>query len=310
MNSLQTKNLPAVSVVIPTYNREGVLIETVKQFLALSLPAREILVIDQTEVHEEQTRISLAQWHERGRIQWIRLDAPSITVAMNTGLKRASGDIVLFVDDDVEFTSELVLEHALSYLDPAVHGVAGQVVQSWERELSPDQGSYLGGAESNPDAFMFNSSVRMPVRRFIGCNASFCRRAMLAVGGFDENFVQVAYRFEAEFAERLVSRGYNMVFNPEASLNHLKVKEGGTRSHGDHLRTHKPAHAVGRYYYLLVTKNAPNRWLQFFSSPLRSAMTRFHLSHPWWIPVTVIAEMSGLVWAIWLRVQGPKYLEP
>lgn len=46
-----THGLP-VSIVIPTYQRGQVLVDTVRHLLALAQPAAEILLIDQTREHE------------------------------------------------------------------------------------------------------------------------------------------------------------------------------------------------------------------------------------------------------------------
>jgi len=39
-------------------------------------------------------------------------------------------------------------------------------------------------------------------------------------------------------------------------------------------------------------------------------MTRHHLLHPWWIPVTFVAEIRGLAQACRLKSRGPHLLRP
>lgn len=301
-------SLPTVSIVIPSYNRETVLIETIKDLLALEHQAIEILVVDQSLNHSAEVNQALQNFDQQGSIRWIRLSTPSIPNAMNVGAIEASGEVVLFVDDDILTRSDLVLEHARRYQEPQVKSVAGQVIQSWEQPLSDDQPSYQNGIETDPDSFMFNSALPMTVRRFIGCNVSFKRSDLLEVGGFDLNFSKVAYRYEAEAAERFVNSGRTMVFEPKASLDHLKQASGGTRSYGDHLTSFKPAHTVGMYYYYLVVPNQRRRWFNFFTSPFRNCITKFHLRKPWYIPVTLISNMLGLISAVALRLNGQRLL--
>ena len=45
-------NLPLISVIIPTYNREQVLRETLAEVLQQTYPNFEVLVVDQTPTHE------------------------------------------------------------------------------------------------------------------------------------------------------------------------------------------------------------------------------------------------------------------
>ena len=302
-------NLTNISVAIPTYRREEVLLDTVNQLLALNQRAYEILVIDQTISHQKETTVELERLAANGDIVWCRLSRPSIPMAMNHALKVAKTEIVVFVDDDVELTSALVFEHAKEYEVPGVVCVAGRVVQPWEDELVDRKSALKVNPVNDPDAFRFSSNERSEVRRFSGGNFSIRRQVAIDVGGFDENFVKAAYRFEAEFADRILDSGMRMVFQPQASLNHLKEAAGGTRSFGDHLRTMWPGHSVGRYYYLLKADKACHRFRRIVFGPLYAVYTRHHLTRPWWIPVTLLSELSGVAWALWLLVRGPKYID-
>ncbi len=299
---------PIVSIVIPTFNREIVLIETINSLIELEYRASEIIIVDQSIDHSEPVTIALEELHESGQILWLRLTTPSIPNAMNIGAMKASGDIVLYVDDDIVPSSNLVFEHANRYLDSEVSAVAGQVIQSWETALPAEHSSYRDGNERDPDAFQFNSSTATKVRRFIGCNVSFRRTKLLQAGGFDNNFTKVAYRFEAEAAERFVGHGNTIVFEPKASLKHLKQESGGTRSYGNHLTSLNPSHTIGMYYYYLVVKNQNKRWFKLFTSPFKACITKFHLRHPWYIPVTFLSNIGGIIGAIGLWLKGQRLL--
>lgn len=296
--------LPTVSIVIPTYNREKVLIQTLVGLLKLEYKALEILVVDQSMRHSAEVTDALSIMNESGDIRWLKLSTPSIPNAMNVGALKALGEVVMFVDDDILIPCELVLEHAKEYAHADINAVAGQVIQSWEQALDTQEPSYRDARDDDPDAFRFNSSNRISIRRFSGGNVSFRREDLIKVGGFDNNFTKVAYRFEAECAERFTRSGKILMFQPKASILHLKESSGGTRSFGDHQKTITPSHSVGRYYYFLVVKNQHKRWARFISSPFSSCASRFHLKHPWYIPVTLIAELSGMAWAIYLAFKG------
>ena len=57
----------ALSVVMPTYRREQVLLDTLQSLFEQTVPADEILVVDQTERHEPSTEAQLAEWNASGR---------------------------------------------------------------------------------------------------------------------------------------------------------------------------------------------------------------------------------------------------
>ena len=43
--------------------------------------------------------------------------------------------------------------------------------------------------------------------------------------------------------------------NRQLLFRHLRANEGGTRAFGNHLRSFKPNHAVGAYYFILRTSS-------------------------------------------------------
>lgn len=290
----------AVSIVIPTYRRERILCETILNLKALSDGVAEILVIDQTPKHEPETDGMLADFEREGAIRRFLLERPSITHAMNVGLKQARNEIVLFLDDDIIPHPYLIKAHAIAHRDQECNIVAGQILQPGEEPLAEDDVS---------GEFRFCSSRRCEIREVMGGNFSVKRETALRLGGFDENFVHVAYRFEAEFCDRAIAAGERILFEPKASIRHLKVSAGGTRSFGSHLTTIKPSHAVGAYYYFLRGKRVRGRILQMLARPLRAVRTKHHLRNPWWIPLTIFSEIAGLIWAIALYARGPRLID-
>src|SRR5437868_3122650 len=74
--------------------------------------------------------------------------------------------------------------------------------------------------------FPFNSAIPAQVANVMAGNLSVRREMALAVGGFDENFVGVAYRFETEFCRRLLRAGGRVLFQPAASIHHLRTPTG------------------------------------------------------------------------------------
>ena len=286
-----------ISIIIPTYQREQVLIDTLTYLLALSSRATEIIIVDQTYQHEPEIEQQLRELQEQGKIRLIRLSHPSIPYAMNEGLLAAKCEIVLYLDDDIIPEPEIVAAHWHAHQEYKDVIVAGRVIQPWE------EGQEILATKS-PFAIK-DSDWR---EKFMGGNFSVHVKQIIDLGGFDENFVKVAYQFEAEFAYRFLKAGGKIRFEPSACIHHLKVNSGGTRSHGHHLTTWLPNHTVGDYYYLLRAEGMQGRFLKMIVRPFRSVATRYHLSHPWWIPITLIAELRGILWALWLFWKGPSYI--
>ena len=283
----------SLSVVIPTFERGAVVVESARALLALE--PDELLLVDQSGSHPPQVQEALEHLALDPRVRWLRMEHPSIPAAMNRGLLEARGEAVLFLDDDIVPLADLLEGHRKAQAIPGL--VAGQVLQPGEepRDVGLDE------------PHLFCSSRARSVREFMGGNFSVNRKLALELGGFDENFVGAAYRFEAEFSVRYVARHGLIRFEPAAGIRPLAVAAGGTRAHGHHLRTVRPAHSVGAYYYLLRAR--PHGWRrQAAFRPLRAVRTRYHLRHPWWIPLTLLAEVRGMFQALRLYRSGPRLM--
>jgi GT2 family glycosyltransferase len=283
-----------LSIVIPTYGREQVLVETIEALMTLQTADTEIVLVDQTSSHEPGVQTSLEAWQSEGSICWICLDKPSIPAAMNRGALKARGKLLLFLDDDIVPNAALLESHIAAHERPEGDLVAGRVLQPWHHDQH----------DSEP----FTRIVGELKQEFIGCNFSISRDLLMNLGGFDENFKGAAYNYEREFADRLLEHGHTIWYEPTALIRHLHHSSGGTRSKGDHLTSWNPRHPVGAYYYLMVSKRVSGRWLRIIERLVSSVKTRHHLRKPWYIPVTLCSEMLGFLWAVTLRLRGPKLL--
>jgi GT2 family glycosyltransferase len=280
-----------ITVAIPTYNRGKIVIQTVERLFSLTPSPEAIIVIDQTA---EENHV-LSQWHAEGRIRLIRLDKPSIPHAMNEGLLAATTPVVLYLDDDVEPSPNLIAAHERAQADDATWAVVGQILQPGEAAQHFDQ------PKDDLD-FHFNHDEGRLVANVMAGNLSVKREHAIAVGGFDENFVGVAYRFETDFALRLTAAGGKVWFSPEAGLGHLKLSSGGLRSFGDHRSSPSPAHSVGDYYFAL--HHRPPLWRYTLQRLRKNVVTRYHLTHPWAIPTKILGELRGLFLAQKLAARG------
>lgn len=302
----------SLSLVIVTYNRNQVLVDTIGYLLeqARSCKAfQELLIIDQTEQHDEATDKALSEWDETGRIRWIHLTEPNLTGAMNRGLLEAKGNIVLYTDDDIIPGKDLLNNHIKAYqghLDLAA--VVGQILQPGEE---PEELVYTpkGSQLRRYMDFPFRSTLGCYVENAMAGNLSVVKSKAIEVGGFDENFKPpVASRFESEFAKRLVRAGGKIWFEPSASIYHLAVKSGGTRTKGSFLASASPIYGVGDFYFTLLVGEGFERWSHVFIRPFRQVRTKFHLRHPWWIVPKFIGEVRALLCALTLKRSGQRLL--
>lgn len=287
-----------VSIVIPTYGREQVLVDTIRALLEGPALALEIVVMDQTPVHEPGTARALEAWQIAGLVRVIRLSEPGVVMAMNRGLGEARAPLVLFLDDDIIPDPHLVEHHCQAHrANPRVWAVVGRVIQPGGPAHRRSSKRH-GGLRKDLD-FRFDGSEPAWVENVMAGNLSVKRDQALAAGGFDLNFVPpVSYRFETEFARRLIAGGGQILFEPRAAVQHLRAARGGTRSIGSHLNSVSPLHGVGDYYYALRHGVGRDRFWYMATRPFREVCTRYHLKRPWYIPVKFTGELRALAMAL------------
>ena len=301
-----------LSIVIPTYRRGHVLADTIKYLLPLCRQldvSSELLVLDQTEQHDSSIEHSLQAWNQSKEIRWLRLTQPHLTAAMNFGLLSAQGDIVLYLDDDIIPSKDLLHSHLKAHqCFSDAWAVVGQVLQPGQLPV-PSEGSASKSHFWRDLDFPFNSTKGSWIENAIGCNLSVKRNQALTIGGFDENFPPpVASRFESEFAKRLIRSGGLIRFEPSASIHHLASSSGGTRSRGSHLTSASPRYGIGDCYFALRCADGLQLFWYLFRKPFREVRTKFHLSHPWWIPVKLVGEIRALIQALCLARRPPSLI--
>lgn len=219
-----------VSVVVATYHREQMLVDTLNDLVQQQYPDFEVLVVDQTPEHTPEVAAYLEDFHQsETRHQWLITDKPGLTRARNFGLSAATGDIIVYVDDDVRIPDATFLQHHVdAFKNPAVGAVAGRV-------LEPDRPAFTVSHRVGWLGFWgtrepgFGTAASGYAESVRGCNMSFRRSVLERIGGFDESYTRSAYREDTDVAFRVKRAGYRLWFSAEAWLYHLSSAEGGTR---------------------------------------------------------------------------------
>jgi GT2 family glycosyltransferase len=217
----------SVTIAIPTYGREAVLVETLASVFDTCGDATDVLVVDQTPAHTPDVAAQLATWVADGRLRLVT-QRPSLTAARNRALRESTSDLVVFLDDDVTVSPGLVAAYRRAFAEPDVAAVGGRVRVPRDTPFPSKRDwplvrdyHYLDVGGTTPMANV--ASVR-------GCNHAVRRAAALAIGGYDETFKGNALREESDLVLRLLWAGHRAVFEPAADVLHHETPSGGTRA--------------------------------------------------------------------------------
>jgi len=87
---------PTISVVIPTYNYGCFICDAVDSTLRQTLPAAEVIVVDDGSTDDTGERLKSFG----ARVRYVRQENGGISVARNTGIKLSRGDWIALLDSD------------------------------------------------------------------------------------------------------------------------------------------------------------------------------------------------------------------
>jgi len=117
---------PAVSIIIPTYKRGHLLTYVLEALTTQTNADFEVLMI--VKPSGDGTEQVIKEYFERLAITIIIQTQGYVTDALNLGLKRAEGDIIVFLDDDAIPFPNLIQSYVMSYSLSGIGGVAGDVI--------------------------------------------------------------------------------------------------------------------------------------------------------------------------------------
>lgn len=113
-----------VSVLIPAFNEEVVIVRTVERILASDYPGIEVIVVDDGS-RDRTAEVLHARFDGEPRVAIVTTANGGKASALNVGLARASGEIVVALDADTLFGTTTISRLARWFVDPTVGAVAG-----------------------------------------------------------------------------------------------------------------------------------------------------------------------------------------
>ena len=232
---VQVGTRPRCSVILCTYNRRNLVLTALAALRRQTLPYDrfEVIVVDNgsqdgtfaaINAYIQAGPLMLARnpehvWH----VQCLSEPQDGLSYARNTGLRAATGEIVVFLDDDA-VAHPAFLERLLAAYDvTGADAIGGRVELRWEAArphwLTDDLLDILG--------YFAPSTERMllpPTLDASGCNISIKSEVLQAIGFFSPLLSKrTASPIGMEIADvcrRLRAAGYTLWYEPEAIVEH------------------------------------------------------------------------------------------
>ncbi len=212
-----------VSVVIATLRRPESLAATLADLARCDPPAEEIVVVDGDP---EQSACPVCTRFDTLPLRYLPAQ-PGLTRQRNLGAAAASGEIILFIDDDVSLAPDTFRLLAAAYLDPSVVGATARVLgersrlvrrKSRVRRFLPGGGGQGAFTRYGYPRYILDVERGLDVEHMPGCFMS-ARRELALELGFDEQLQGYALAEDEDFSCRLAARG-RIRYLPELVVEH------------------------------------------------------------------------------------------
>lgn len=164
-------NFAKISCIIPTCDREELLVQTLESVLNQTKRADEIIVVDngKSDVHLP------SKFNDH--VKMVRLPpGAGVSRARNTGAKAATHEMLAFIDDD-DLWEQKYLERATSAFEDGADCAVSRLDRLIDGKILPYKNA--AGLVSTKNILMFNPGIT-------GSNLVVKKNIFLSVGGYDE----------------------------------------------------------------------------------------------------------------------------
>lgn len=124
---------PTVTFIIPAYNEERNIAAKVENTLGIDYPADKLQVLVVSNGSVDRTD-EIVRGFTDPRVQLIVMPQPGKMEALNEGVRRATGEVLVFTDADFLLDHHTLREIGRKFADPEVGGVCGARNTSVVRE--------------------------------------------------------------------------------------------------------------------------------------------------------------------------------
>jgi cellulose synthase/poly-beta-1,6-N-acetylglucosamine synthase-like glycosyltransferase len=213
-------NVFKVSIIVPAFNEEMVIVKSIQSLMKQSYPYIEIIIVDDGS-NDQTYKLAQKLEFDKGNRSLVVLKKPNggKAKALNFGIERSTGDLIMVVDSDSKISDNAVELMVDYFNDQEIGAVAGSVfISNRVNTLTKLQAlEYIEGLNMvrNGQAFFRLVSI-IP-----GPIGMFRKSALLEVGCYDSD----TFAEDADLTMKLIGQGYKVEFEADA-IAHTEAPEG------------------------------------------------------------------------------------
>jgi len=297
---------PFVSIIVPVYNEEKVVQQSIRSLLELDYPNYEIIVVNDGSTDNTAEVAGEMVGYQKGKTSMVRvtlINKPNggKAKALNAGIQFSDAEFTVSVDGDSKLSPDTLKMGIRHFIDPSIGAVAGNVKVLNRGKMVTDLQAleYIEGLNL---ARFAQGMVKM-VNIIPGPIGIFRKKALRSAGFYSSD----TFAEDADLTLKMLAAGWKVKYEPRAIsyteapekfLQLLKQRYRWTRGILQAIRKHKK-HI---YNPTLNFNNTLILWSMFYEALVWPAMNIF--ANLFFIVVGVFFHMSALVVFWWIGIMA------
>ncbi len=220
-----SNSFKSVSIIIPTYNRSGILGKTLESCVNQTYPKEffEIIVADNNS--SDATKAVVEEWQKKSpvRIRYLLESRQGAHFARNTAAKHSENELLYFTDDDMiadkDALINIVKVFGMNY-NVAVAG--GKVLPRWEF----DPPEWLEKYFKNGALSLIEKSEKLVIASYdlgiYSCHQAMLKEVLFECGGFNPDIEKdkLIGNGETGLNIKILDKGYNFAYVDDSISYH------------------------------------------------------------------------------------------
>ncbi|WP_456427032.1 glycosyltransferase [Desulfurobacterium sp.] len=202
---------PGISIIVPAYNEEVTIRQSLLSLIKLDYPKYEVIVIDDGSKDKTyHIASSMAKNYGNVTVRVFKKKNGGKARALNYGIERATYNIVMCVDADSKLERDVLKKMVRHFKDPHVAAVAGAVkVSNADKILTKlQQLEYIEGLNMSRSGQGFMRAVNI----IPGPIGMFKKDALKKVGYYDSD----TFAEDCDLTLKLITAGFKIDYEPDA----------------------------------------------------------------------------------------------
>lgn len=247
-------NLPKITVITPSYNQGDFIEDTIKSVLLQNYPNLEFFVFDGGSTDKT---VEILKKYEKSIDFWISEKDKGQSDAINKGFKKATGDIICWLNSDDLFTPDTLIYIANKYIKTQFDFVYGRNVYLFSK---------INMLLLNPTTNLANNFAIKDCDFLVQPSTFWSKKLLEKNGLLSEN---LHYSFDWEWFIRAQNNGFQL----EKSDRILSVY----RIHEEHKSSsagQKRIHEIAEIYKKNHNKQVADAYLRLNATPWKITIRR------------------------------------